>query len=304
MDYKVITEVAEAKKIWNALSLRQTIDDEWEFRFAFFKHLHHQLYFLCGFENDEPKQLLALQKNNLEGLMPPYYPGDGKPFLEFFGGDDTDDNKILGNPNFKQILTYLKQQNIPAYLAPLGAGFAQEENAEFYENKFFLDLKNYKIYEDFLQDKWSSESRKKIRQQIGKIHRDYKVEILTNNYGDIDLIEKYNLERFGKKSSFSFGYRKEIFKDLTKHYNVLTLTIVINGKKQAVCYGIHYKNTYIGMNAGVNNEIPDLAKLLIMLQIDKALELGCTTYDVGKGDSGWKENFKFDKSPQYKLCFS
>jgi hypothetical protein len=303
MDFKIISDVEEAKRTWEILSPSINIDDEWNFRYAFFKHLPYDLFFIVGCENNEPRELIALQKNNLEGLMPPYYPGDGKPFLEFFGGDDTDDNKVLGYREFDHVFGFLKQQNTPAYLAPLDSTYQQTEGSQFYENKFYLDLKNYKSHEDFLLDRWSSDSRKKIRQQINKIYREHNIEILINNYEDIDLIAKYNLERFGKESSFSFGYRKEIFKDLTQLYDALTLTILIDGKKEAVSFGIIYNQTYIGMNAGVNSNIPDLPKLLIMLQIDKAIELGCNMYDVGKGDSGWKENFKLDKTSQYIIPF-
>ena len=79
------------------------------------------------------------------------------------------------------------------------------------------------------------------------------------------------------------------------------ITLVINGKKSAVSFGLGYKDTYIGMNAGVSSIVSDLPKLLTFLQINRAIELGCKIYDCGKGDSGWKENFKFSKVPQYSL---
>ena len=79
------------------------------------------------------------------------------------------------------------------------------------------------------------------------------------------------------------------------------ITMIIDGKKSAVSFGLHYKDAYVGMNAGVSSEIPDLPKMLTLYQMGRAIELGCRIYDAGKGDSGWKENFKFEKIPQFKI---
>ncbi len=304
MDFRTVTDVNQAKQLWNELSPHQTIDDEWKFRHAFFKPLTYTPHFIAGFENGKVIGLLPLQKNTGEGLMPPYHTSKS-PFLEFFGGDDTDDNKIIqrlySQLTFEDFRPHI---TLPTYLAPLDPQYESVPGVTFYETKYFINVSNYKSHEDFLRDKWSKDSRKKMLQQIRKIYNEHTVEILENNYEDIELLSSLNVQRFGDKSSFSHAYRKRVFEDLTTLYDVIVLTLVIDGKKQGVCYGIHYKNTYIGMNAGVNNEVPDLPKLLIMLQIDKTINLGCTIYDAGKGDSGWKEMYKLDKQPQYQLHLS
>lgn len=301
--FRIVTKPEEAAVLWERFSPHKSLDDEWDFRYTFFKYLSFELYFIVGEVDEHPQFLLPLQKNTLKGLMPPYYPGDNKEFLEFFGGDDTDDNRIMGISDAR-VFDFLKTQSLPARLAPLASSSETSDKEGFYEDKYILDFIDYKTYEDFLQNKWSSQSRKKIRQQLRKLYREHSIEILVNNYEDIDLIVKYNIQRFGEASSFRFEYRKEIFRDLIELYDVLTLTVVVDGKKEAVSYGIIYKNTYIGMNAGVNSAIPDLSKLLILAQIDHAIARGCKTYDAGKGDSGWKEQFHLKKIPQYMLNIS
>lgn len=300
--FETISDEASAKKIWDELSPHEFIDDEWDFRYTFFKPLGYKLHFIVGFENDNPVTLLALQENNLTGLRPPYGIEETKPFLEFFGGDDTDDNRLLAkNPTeflFRESVFQIKQR---AYLAPLAPEFETFPNATWYENKYFVDISNYKSYEDFLVEKWSSGSRKKILQQIRKIEREHEVEVIYDDVEDIELLSKFNLERFGEGSSFSFSYRKEIFKELAKLYPVIMISLKIDGKKVASSFGLHYKDTYVGMNAGVSSEIPDLPKMLTLLQMGRAIELGCKVYDAGKGDSGWKENFHFSKNLQFKL---
>jgi hypothetical protein len=82
------------------------------------------------------------------------------------------------------------------------------------------------------------------------------------------------------------------------------LSIDIDGQTEAVSYGIKFKNVYIGMNAGVSGNIEDLSKLLVLKQIDKAIEWGCKIYDAGKGDGGWKESYKLRRIPQLQMIIT
>lgn len=299
--YKVITQLDEAQEIWGNFSPHQVIDDEWNFRFAFYKYLDFQLHFIVGYDGNKPIGLLPLQYNTRKGLLPPQYEPKSN-FLEFFGSDDTDDNQIWILPEYLEYEThFLEQIKQSAFLAPLIKPYA---NAAFYEEKFYLDLKYLESYDDYIEKRWEGSRKKKLKQQIRKLYRDYKIEILHNNYEDLELLFTLNLQRFGDTSSFQWEYRRNIFKDLIDLFPVATITIVINGKKEAISYGIKHKNKYIGMNAGANIAIPDLGKLLALLQIDHAIALKCDTYDAGKGSKGWKQEFKFVSVPQYKLEIS
>lgn len=306
VQFKVITTREEAKGAWETLSPHKTIDDEWNFRYAFFEHLNYDLHFIAGYDDEKLIGLLPLQRNKLNGLRPPYGKTANTAFLEFFGGDDTDDNKVWVNKDYEEFIPqFFEQIHEKAYLAPLAKPFTYKTlPSDIYEYKYYLSLSDYKTYEDYLEDKWSKDSRKKIRQQIRNIYKSYSLQILNNHYKDIKVIGELNKERFGKDSSFTYSYREKIFTTLTKFYQVEMLTVLSNGVKHGVSYGINFKNTYIGMNAGIHYEIEDLGKLLTLLQINRAIELGCTLYDAGKGSSGWKESFKFEKVPQYQLILA
>jgi hypothetical protein len=256
-----------------------------------------------GYDKNRPVVLIPLQRNTGVGLMPPYRDGKG-PFLEFFGGDDTDDNIIFSAPEYSnQIVEFLKTLGIHVFLAPLNIKYKTYDEANFYDNKYYINLENYKDSEEFLRNEWSKSSRKTILKQVRKIYREHEIRIMEDRYSDIDLLAEYNIKRFGKDSSFAFAYRKQIFKELIRKFNVVMLSIVVDGKTEAVSYGIKYKKIYVGMNAGVSGKIDDLSKLVILAQIDKAINLGCTVYDAGKGDNGWKESYKFSKIPQFSLSF-
>lgn len=303
LQFKTIATPEEAKGAWETLSPHKTIDDEWNFRYAFFEYLNYDLHFIAGYDNEKLIGLLALQRNKLNGLRPPYAKTADTAFLEFFGGDDTDDNTVWVNKGYEECVPqFFEQIHEKAYLAPLAQSFTYKNlTADIYEYKYYLSLSNYKTYEDYLEDKWSRDSRKKIRQQIRNIYRGYPLQIANNDHEDIKVMGELNKKRFGENSSFAYSYREKIFTALIKFYQVEMLTVSANGVKHGVSYGINFKNTYIGMNAGIRYEIEDLGKLLTLLQINRAIELGCALYDAGKGSSGWKESFKFEKVPQFQL---
>ncbi len=288
--YKIIRNPQEANRAWEELSNKNVIDDDWKFREEFRKYYNYDLHFIGAFDNNRLVGLLPLQFNNRSKM------------LEVHGGDDTDDNKVLVKPGFENQKEFLiKQLNKSAFLAPLAEPYKHVNPAEFYEYKYYLNLEGLNNYESYLEKYWHGKSKNTFRRQIRNFYRDYKIEIIENNYDDLELMFALNQQRFGNQSSFQDPIRQKIFRDFINMYQVILLTLKVNDKKEAVSYAIKYHDVYLSMNVGVNNKINGLGKLLTLIQINKAIALNCKIYDAGKGDSGWKEKFKFSKIPQYKL---
>jgi len=119
----------------------------------------------------------------------------------------------------------------------------------------------------------------------------------------LETLFSLNEQNFADQSVFvRKPYRKDIFRKFIERFGVDMISIEIDGIVSAVAYALIYKDTYIGMNLGVNREINNLGKYLHCTQIERAIALGAATYDVGKskGDS-WKQDFKFEARPQYRL---
>src|SRR4051812_24665016 len=89
--FKIISDPIETKTLWHEFSPRKTLDDDGGFRYVFIKHLGFQLHFITGYDGDNPIGLLPLQQNTNFGISKKVL-GTDKPFLEFFGGVDTDSN--------------------------------------------------------------------------------------------------------------------------------------------------------------------------------------------------------------------
>lgn len=303
--FKVVRDINQAKVIWQALSPNKTLDDQWDFRFAFVRPLHFLPYFVVAFDDALPVGLLPLQVNTQEGLLPPYAPPAGS-FLEFFGGDDTDDNQLLLLPGYDIPLTqFLEHCSLPTLLAPLRHQHRTPNvTTEPYEYKYLLDLTHFMNYDDYLSKTWSSDSANRLRNQMRKLYRDHQIEVTYNDPKALDLVVELNRQRFGESSSFRYVYRQEVFRNLMALFPTECITITVDGRPAAAAYAIRYNNTFVGMNMGADHEIRNLGKLLNLLQIDRAIALGMKCYDAGKGNSGgWKTNFKFEPVPQYQLSY-
>lgn len=302
LDFRIITDLNEARDIWEQFSPHQAIDDEWEFRQIWVEEYNFPLHFIVGYEGEKPVGLLPLQQNTLKGLSPKLLQKN-EPFLEFFGGIDTDNNKILTLPGYEYYTAdFLKQITSPAVLTDLLLPY--EVNgvaAEYTTDRFEANLEGLKSFEDFLFKNLSGKSRQAIMNKVRNLYKNFKVEIRPGTQEDLNLLFEYSIQKFGADSSFNMEDRKRIYQNIYKNFPNDLFVIYLNDKPSAVAFCLIYKNTYISLNIGYDYESRYVAKLLVATEIQRAIEKGCTKFDAGKGENGWKEQFHLTPIPQYKL---
>lgn len=302
LNFKIITDPAECKKLWEEFSPNKILDDNWDFRMAWVKELNFELHFIAGFEGETAVGLLPLQKNTNTGISKKVLHTE-KPFLEFFGGVDTDSNIIFLKSGYKELegefLDQIKDYAILSDLAePLN--FKGKE-AEHYNDKFILDLTQFQSFEDFLAKNFDGKSRQRLKNRINKLHKEFDVQIEQGTEEEVEKMFAFSIKRFGEDSSFNMSYRREIFKNLFANIETDFFVIKLNGVVQAASFAIKRGDTYTSINNGYDPEVRDLAKILAATQIKRAIEAGFKIYDGGKGENGWKEHFHLTKIPQYKL---
>ncbi len=302
LSFKIITDLEQARKLWDLFSPHQTIDDEWDFRYTFYKYLKFPLHFIVGYDNAQPVGLLPLQLNTNKGMSNRRF-GVKEPFLEFFGGIDTDDNKVFLLPGYENLLPkFLNQVMSIAVLAPLADKYKHgRKEAVYYTDKFAVDLKDLKNIEMFIDANFEGKSRRRMKHRISHFNKNYKMEIKNGTESDLELLFALNKDRFGEKSAFNMEHRKQIFRDLANLYKADLFTIFIDGEPKAVSFSVIHKGVYLGLNSGYDFAVRDLGKLVFISKIQKAIELDCRIFDAGKNDNGWKEHFHLNKIPQYKL---
>ncbi len=302
LNFKVISDIETAKDMWEYFSPQGEIDDDWNFRYTFYKYLKFPLHFIVGYDGSKPVGLFPLQMNTGKGPIPQNYEFK-KNFLEFFGGDDMDSNTVFIKEGYElSIPQFLQQINEASILAPLANEYGLNTlHPGEYTTKYIADLKGMKEFRDFTMKFFDGKGRGKLNNQLSKLHRTYKIQIKDATSDDLELLFDYNIKRFGETSSFQWEYRKQVFYDLMKHYDYDVFKVIIDDEVKAISFSLLYKKAYLSMNIGYDYDIRDLGKLVVSTQFERAIKLKCDVYDGGKGDSGWKEQFHLTRIPQYIL---
>lgn len=305
LTFHIISDETDAKALWDQFSPAKTIDDDWKFRDTWTESYAFPFHFIVGYDGDKAIGLLPLQQNTLKGLGPKLTKMD-EPYLEFFGGIDTDDNDVLVLPGYEEYKPeFLKQIKTPAFLSSLKNEYRIEGGeTEFYIDRFELDLTKFPTFDDFMQANLDGVSRQRLINRTNKIQRNYKVEVIDAKHEELDLLFDFSIKRFGDRSSFNRPDRRAIFKHLLERFEVDLFKITLDGKPAAMSFAFLYKGSYITLNIGYDYDIRDISKLLVVTQIQRAIEKGCTRFDAGQGENGWKSHFNFTRIPQYKLILN
>ncbi|MBU1876788.1 MAG: GNAT family N-acetyltransferase [Patescibacteria group bacterium] len=295
-DFKIeiIKKIGEAQKLWNLFSLNQTLWENWDFRYCFYKYFNYELFFCVGYLKNEPIGLLPLQYNS------------DKNHLEFFGGNFMEENRVFIKPGMEKFIPDFYQKitdlNIN-YLLDDVSDITPHFNFEFQEYKYFYNIDNASdadsVFKKYLGNKKLKEKKRIIKKLSSK--RELKVEL--NNYDDINLMFQLNIESFQSESYFNLPHTQQIFQDLIKLKDDIHLTTVsINNVKQAVSLTIKHNQYYVSLNSGINKkEFPDLRTYLIFNNVEQAVKAQSKVFDVCTGNCDWKEGWYFEKTPQYKL---
>lgn len=303
--FTIIEDATEAKKLWESFSPHERIDHDWEFRNAWTEAYDFPFHFIVGYEEGEPIGLLPLQYNTIKGLGPKLL-NMTVPYLEFFAGIDTDDNDVWVLPGYEQYKNdFFRQIKMPAVLTSLKEPYEIDEGkAEYYLDRFELDLVKYPDINTYLLQAFDGKGRSRLKGRVKKLLKNYKVTIRKGETHDLESLFAFSIKRFGELSSFNMPDRQAIYQRLMDRCKTELLVFDLNGETKAVSFGLLYNNNYTTLNLGYDTTIRDLLKVLVYMRIERAQERGYKFLDVGQSDNGWKSHFHFTKIPQYKLVLN
>lgn len=292
LQIKLIKDLSEAKNIWNIFTPQETIYDEWNFRYCFYKYFNYELFFYVGYLDGQPIGLLPLEYNT------------DKNFFEYFGTSFMEDNRVMIKPGYENLIpSFFKILSKKINIQYLKGSDPYTSSLEIKDYKFTLDLKKIETIDSYFNNFFGTETRKNLKKCFKKI-TEKNLSIVLNNFDDIELLFKYNERKFKEESSFvAQPFRKQIYKELLSlPYEPVLLTFIIDGIKEGVSFCLKYKTVYESFNTGTrSDDIKNLFAFMIMKNIENALEMKMSTYDAFCGDSGWKEKWGFTKIPQYKF---
>lgn len=282
-----VNDLKEAAELWRVLSPNETIFDEWDFRYCFYKYELHPLRFFAAYEGEE-----------LVGLMPlARHPQYG---LEFIAEDPSEESRPFVKFGYEHIIPKLYNTiDEPAKCFDISGSDEFTTQLPLEDYKYVLPIKKLENLDNYFKTRFSSKGvyLKKYFKKFSKMVP----EINWNNRADLETLFSLNIGNFGEESYLNeLGQRgwRDLF-DLG--FDKQLVSIKISGVAVAASLSIYYKGTYYYLINGVSRDFYGLGNYLTIINIEKAYSLGAEIFDAGLGDCNWKESWHFDKVPQYKF---
>ena len=289
------TNLLECKKLWEMFSPRQDAWDDWDLMYAFHDQDKHRFNFLVHQSGDsQPGGLVPLVYDTTQDrymLMAGSYP-DGRilwlryeDFPEFF--EHFPERTALFELRqswvsellqlYPQFEANFSEEDLRYYLVPSEFGFDFHQHIDTFSSdkkqKFLYDLRNIRKREPAL--KWSNDNE-----------ADFFIELVNRNFGkESDYASEDNANEV-----------RRVIEELKRSGRLKTLTIEIDGARQAVSLSLLHGNKMIALYASSNNDYNNLGKLLNVETIQEACRLRVDEISFMTGMQ-WKANWKMKGEP-------
>ena len=295
LEIQLVTDMAEAERLWRQFSPNETIFESWELRALFQKYHQKDIRFYAGYVEGELIGVFPLQFNKDKNL------------LEFFGGDYMEDNRLFLQPEFEtyrvDFFDYIQTLDEKIKLEYMSGEDAFTTSLPVQDHKYILPIEKYTTLEEYVTDVFSSETKKTMLKKMRRIDR-LGVEITKNNFADIEKLFELNIAMFGEHSSFSDRpFHKEIFRELFTFSPEMTpyfLTFTVGGEVIGVSISLEYHESYAYILLGINpSGVKDMATYINLKNIETAIQAKAKFVDCFVGAYGWKDRWHFTAIPKY-----
>ncbi len=289
------TDIDECRKLWELLSPRQEAWDDWDLVFAFHDPRRHGFNFLAHESNEgQTDGLVPLVHDSEQGrytLMGGSYP-DGRilwmtyaDFPEFFAAlpeptalfdlrQSWVDGLLRDHPQFA---ANFGEPELRYYLVPAEFDYDFLNHIETFpgekRQKFLYDLRNIGKRQPALH--WSNDDEANLF-----------IELVNRNFGEAsDYADDENADEV-----------RRVIAELARSGRLKTLTIEIDGMRQAVALSLLHGNRMIALYAASNNDFNNLGKLLNVETIQEACRLRVDEISFMTGMQ-WKANWQMKGEP-------
>lgn len=292
MEIKLIQDLEEAKKMWQLLSPQESIYDLWDLRFCFYQYDKRPLYFYVAYEKGEAVALLPLQ----------YI--EEKNFLEFFAENFTESNRPFVKAGYEYLIPELfAAPKLPLKIFDLLGVDSFIKQLPLEDYVYFFDVSDCKNFNDYLLKAFpSGKKRYNFNRLFNILERNHRVEVIYDDFSDLDLLMDLNVKNFGDDSYLRPGVERQPFYDLLKlPWEWKMVTIVVDGRKLASSLSVIYNNVYFYLIVGLDiSEVPDVFKYLTKVNLELAINSQLKIFNCALGDCGWKQNWHLEREPQYQ----
>ena len=295
---RVVTDLNECKRLWQATMPTGLVSDLWEVRSCFQNTYNWKPHFIVCEENGQTIGLLPLNFNE-ETDSYQFFPGEswqGKTWLEQnrIPAKDADAMQMMfAAVDGSFCVRYLRPDSFPG----ISDCLVDEIGYLFEPEKYGYDIDNY--YAVF-----SGKSAKRLKAELASWD-ERKVEYRSDMFADFELLIEMNLKRYGDYSYFADCRFADGFRGLVsllrEHDWLRMTTILVDGVVAAVDMGCLYGKDYTLMAGGTNADFPGIAKLINMHHMKFACDMRLETVDFLCGDFNWKTQFHLTPRPLYQI---
>ncbi len=287
-------DMTKCQALWEQFSPHERAWDEWDLMYAF----HDQDTYLFNFMVHETDGVI-------DGLVPLVEDTSDGSF-ELFGGCYPDSRVLwIAIEHFPEIFDALPQNSM---FFDLKGAFVDQILARFPEytpNFAELDQQFFLVPAEFDYDfsnhinTFSTDKRKGFLRDLRKV-RELNPELVWNDANEADLFISLSLKNFGAESDHVSEAGKQEVRRVVSELQELgllkTLTISIDGVKQATSLSALYNNMWISLYAGSNNDYKNLGKLLNVETIQEGCRLRVNEVNYMTGMT-WKAAWHMKQNP-------
>ncbi|MFH1144299.1 MAG: GNAT family N-acetyltransferase [Candidatus Eisenbacteria bacterium] len=294
---RIVTDPAEARRLWEGLFPREALPDGWEVRDCFQRAFRRPLHFVVAEERGEVVGFLPLSRiEERDGYG--YFPGEtwqGRTWLEqnrIHARDEGVLSELLAACAGRYEIRYLLPGNLPASRLTI-----DEINYRFVPGQHEYSMENY-----FRQ--FSHRSAKRLRRDVAALGA--RLRLRLDDPGDFDALVRLNEGRFGERSYFADPRFREGFRnlmELARERGWLRMTAFFDGDLPvAVDFGCLYERAYTLLGGGTHGDYPGVAKLINLHHMERACRERFDGVDFLCGDFSWKSLFHLTPRPFYLLA--
>ncbi len=286
------TDAAACESLWNQFSPQERAWDDWDLMYAFHDQATYKLNFLVHETAGQPDGLIPLVLDTTDNSY------------ELFGGCYPDSRVLwIDYEQFPECYTALPENTVffdlrGEWVDRLLARFPEyepnfvEKDDQFYlvPSQFDYDFNNH-------INGFSNDKRRGFMRDLRKIReKDHRLE--WTNTDESEFLFRMTIKNFGADSDHNTeGGKAEVRRvvaELQEMGLLRTLIIYVDGEKQGVSMSALYKNLWVTLYAGSNNDYDNLGKLLNVETIQEACRLRVDEINYMTG-MAWKAAWKMNR---------
>ena len=284
------TNIEECRKLWGMFSPQQDAWDDWDLMYAFHDQDNQRLNFLVH----EPED------GHPDGLIPLVFDTKQARFMLMAGSYP--DGRVLWirYKDFPEFFEVFPERTVLFDLKKAWVSELLQLCPQFEANFSEQDMRYYLVPSEFDYDfnnhiaAFTAEKKQKFNYDLRNI-RKREPTLRWSNDNEVDLFIDLVNRNFGADSDYAntdnANELRRVIDELEKSGRLKTLTIEVDGARQAVSLSLLHDNKMIALYASSNNDFNNLGKLLNVETIQEACRLRVAEISFMTGMK-WKADWK------------